>query len=331
MVKAKVKTHFKRVASLLIAALLVSSILLVYFSPWSTSTSDHEIVDYPLFKDGYYANLANGSMGEMTAIAGESGIDMWAWGHYFHTVNGHDFDKNEWMPDSPNDWARDFVLLVDGVYYRYCSNLSDNGAFYLATGTDKVNWTTVGLVLDRSVSGWDSHSLGNLCVWVEEGTWYMLYEADGKTTWQIGLATSHDGVNWEKYSGNPVIPAFNAEGCGHPCIARNGSSVLKVDGKYYVWFHSQNAPSPIVFNGVYRAYSYDLHTWVVEGIQEGIVKDPNPGNCTNWGDVEICGYGGHTYLYYSPTNQVSGAHENVVIDNRSLEELLRMSPTGVVG
>jgi hypothetical protein len=300
--------------------------------------SDTSITD--LFTAAYYTNVSSGGiyLGEASTIDTGTQIDLWSYGIYYtHTTDGITYA----IPQRTNtswDMQRPYVLKTSNTYYMYCSNLSDNGNFSLFTGTDKVNFTNQGIVLSIGASGWDNAGLGNMCVWKEGvNSWKMLYEGSGwggTGYWCIGLATSTDGLTWTKYPGNPVLDAWNDYpddhyygGCGRPIIARTGSTVLKTDGLYHMWFHSMNT---VNFNGIFRASSPDLMTWTIEGKQEGIILE-TPDLFTNWGDHSIVEFQGRTYLYYTPTNQSDRAHLNLVIDNHTLTELLSAPPTNLNG
>ncbi len=60
-------------------------------------------------------------------------------------------------------------------------------------------------VLLKSESGWDSGDIHAAAVLKEDGTYKMWYSAHNSTHSGIGLALSSDGVNWEKYPGNPLV------------------------------------------------------------------------------------------------------------------------------
>jgi len=205
--------------------------------------------------------------------------------------------------------------MPGGVYYLYVAGDNDTN-IYLYMGTDKINFTPLGIVLRRGSSGaWDDRCVANTFVWIENGIWYMLYEAMG-TLWQIGLATSPDGKTWTKYEGNPVltVPVY---GCGNPELARVGSKVIKHDGKYYMYYHSQAK--------VWRAYSTNLKTWTKEGIVEGIIEIPPT---FTHGDHALAQLKNKTYLWWSPSNQVNRSWINVVIENRTYSEIISLPPSG---
>ena len=83
-------------------------------------------------------------------------------------------------------------------------------------------WTEHGVVLRPSASGWDSFTLDDFGVHggvKKDGVYYVYYEGasgprydGGPANRALGVATSPDGINFTKYSGNPVITHQPSEG-----------------------------------------------------------------------------------------------------------------------
>jgi hypothetical protein len=81
------------------------------------------------------------------------------------------------------------------------------------------DWTDHGKVIDSGAIGeWDRYLWGGFAnsVVKKDGVYYLYYqgsngydEAEGTVTYRaIGVATSEDGINFAKYTGNPVITWF---------------------------------------------------------------------------------------------------------------------------
>lgn len=100
-------------------------------------------------------------------------------------------------------------------------------------------------VLSPSPTGFDSWSVYNPAVTVHNGIYYMFYRAEDRGesntpymgTSRIGLATSRDGIHFEKYADNPVIDA-NEElelpgGCEDPRICKVGDVWYLIYGAYH--------------------------------------------------------------------------------------------------
>lgn len=90
-------------------------------------------------------------------------------------------------------------------------------------------------VLERGKEGeWDSMDLLNPSVLERDGIFYNYYSGfDGKR-WSTGLATSKDGIIWEKYKNNPVL-TLSKEGWDSQYIAANGSAVVFQNKVYYFY------------------------------------------------------------------------------------------------
>lgn len=101
-------------------------------------------------------------------------------------------------------------------------------------------------------------------VFKDKGSWWMLYRGrgcDNYRSYAIGLASSEDGLHWEKYEYNPVMKEVVDEWDGmqnreHRMFDPWG--IIKVDGVYHLWFNSEN---PDRCRSVGLAYSKDLVNW----------------------------------------------------------------------
>lgn len=89
-------------------------------------------------------------------------------------------------------------------------------------------------VLSVEKEGWDSSDVLNPSVILKDGIYYNYYSGWDKTAWRTGLATSIDGVNWEKYNKNPILDIRENE-WDNTYIAANGSAVLFQDKIYYFY------------------------------------------------------------------------------------------------
>ena len=301
-------THYMYYGNSSASALMNGTSTFGFFDDFSQGTR---------FADGYHTDIINTTApdyGEPTIIAGSTQIDMWYYGgagntiEYVNSTDGYTFTDPA-TTDLPTGLMRPHILKNGTTYYLYVTGNSDTNV-YLYTSTNKINFTSQGVVLTIS-SGWEGNNIGNTFVWVEDGEWYMLYEAKG-SVWQIGLANSTDGTTWTKNTSNPT---FTHSGAGNPELARLSSEVLKHNGKYYMYYH--------VMPDVYRAYSTNLTVWTQEGKIGGINKTPSS---YHHGDAALAQYNNKTYMWWTPTNQVDTSYLNVVIDDRSYAKMLAISP-----
>ncbi|HVO68526.1 MAG TPA: hypothetical protein VMT24_00690 [Aggregatilineaceae bacterium] len=91
-------------------------------------------------------------------------------------------------------------------------------------------------ILGKGPAGsWDSVSVWAPTVVFHDGLYHMFYTGTrpGWPTFEIGYATSTDGLTWEKYAGNPV---FKADGTGFDATAVGASPVM-VEGDTWVLYY----------------------------------------------------------------------------------------------
>jgi hypothetical protein len=92
-------------------------------------------------------------------------------------------------------------------------------------------------VLEAGPPGsWDELGVGSPCV-IRSGahSYIMWYAGTGAAGMQIGIATSSDGITWEKDARNPIFGLGNtgewdADGIGDPCVF--------LEGTHYVMYYS---------------------------------------------------------------------------------------------
>ncbi len=98
-------------------------------------------------------------------------------------------------------------------------------------------------VLDVGPAGsFDSRSVqGASVIKEDDGTYRMWYMGQEGTKWQLGLATSPDGLHWTRYEGNPVftVAAPGAWDSTHIYWAH----VIKGGPGYQMWYTGTGAPA----------------------------------------------------------------------------------------
>jgi predicted GH43/DUF377 family glycosyl hydrolase len=145
-------------------------------------------------------------------------------------------------PDSWNDtyfvgtgmWGH---LLRDSTEYRLY--IGGNDGQDISTGlwisehleTGWIEYTGNPVLTQGAAGTWDQYSNGNACVMYDEGIYKLWYKGrDSADMHAIGYATSEDGMNWTKYSGNPVLEGaarndLEANGVGTPFVMRDGNTL----------------------------------------------------------------------------------------------------------
>lgn len=145
------------------------------------------------------------------------------------------------------------IVINDSTYYLFCTNLTTNSITRYHSTSLESGWVYDGAVLEPSATGWDDTAVGVPAVWVENGTWHMLYRGKG-AVYQIGYANSTDGLNWVKYSGNPVIQ--NGTGVDWDNDDLDPWGVIKVGDTYYLYYNTITSPREV---GI--ATSTNLTVW----------------------------------------------------------------------
>ena len=114
-------------------------------------------------------------------------------------------------------------------------------------------------IMEPQGDGFEAFAVYNPAVVVEDGTFYMLYRAEGrKGVSRIGLAQSEDGIDFVRHAGPVLSPTEDYEiwgGCEDP-------RVVKIDGVYYMTYTA--------FDGWWAklalATSEDLIHWEKHGV-----------------------------------------------------------------
>jgi len=131
------------------------------------------------------------------------------------------------------------LLKIGNTYKMWYTGIGTRFQIGLATSTDGIHWTKSGPnpVLTYGQPGnFDADHVDYPSVIYHNNKYWMWYTGWSNGIRQIGLATSSDGVNWTKYSGNPVLTvgptsAWDAQSTAVPCVI--------YDGKFKMWYHGK--------------------------------------------------------------------------------------------
>lgn len=165
-----------------------------------------------------------------------------------------DYLLNPMMESSNNYYdyygiAQCVVLFDEGIYRMWYY-----GADYLGSGTgnilyaisnDGLNWNPYSgnpVMVPGNFGTWDSYNVQPCAVLKENGIFKMYYTgySDVYGTWSIGLATSIDGINWDKYPSPILVPSNYWD---YQLVA---SSIVKLNGSYYLYYTGRNMPNYLV-------------------------------------------------------------------------------------
>lgn len=192
----------------------------------------------------------------------------------------HDTDLIEWtkypgnpvmLPGSATDWDKEFVGLGSVIYYGNKYHMWYTGGSFAgilrighATSPDGITWTKDinNPVLDKGTAGsWDENLVHCPKVIIINSTFHMWYTGhSGKRNnfgFQIGHASSPDGITWTKDANNPVLPMGPNGAWDHSWVSVG--SVLYDGTKYHLWYSGFDTLSVGVKIG--HATSPDGLTW----------------------------------------------------------------------
>ena len=181
------------------------------------SSTETYAVD-PYYK-GWFWEAGNGSLVRFAYSAD---------GEFWHT----DYPLDVCPPDEPG-WQNpgspvyDLHVMYDGGTYRGWAD--NNGRIYNVSSSDGTTWTldspavAVDLGSTSPTVEWDSSSLSRVAVVKTSPTeWHLWYGGAGKYDWNaasggggnmgIGYASSTDGLNWTKDTGNNPIASIGGGG-----------------------------------------------------------------------------------------------------------------------
>lgn len=144
------------------------------------------------------------------------------------------------------------LQINDSLWYMWYSGLdisSFDSQVGLAVSSDGINWERYSTepVLEWGPPGsWDEKVVYAGTVLFEDGIFKMWYTGMKNSTYQIGYATSNDGISWTKYVNNPIMGMYDA----NPFVIRTGWG-------YEMWY---NHPGGL---GMFICYagSIDGITW----------------------------------------------------------------------
>ncbi len=204
------------------------------------------------------------------------------------------------MKDMGKDFKMHFPDMIynNGEYWAYYITYkteTGKGGVGLATSVDGKNWTDRGCVLQPS-EDYDCNGAYFAGVWLDDdGTFYLAYECKGGeeteygTLENVALATSSDGINWDKEGvilyKNPEIE-WQLANVGTP-------DLYKKDGVWYLFFHGFDYTDCQI--GV--AYGEDLHNLTV--VPDPIIRteDETPYSGTV-GRRDVIFVDGYYYMVY---------------------------------
>ena len=159
----------------------------------------------------WYSSLGNGlRVAKSTSLDGLS----WSGNTLYSFLGNQDTHDPYFLANNPNYLY--FATTPSGSTTRIMRIAQVNGAF------DNL---TIREVLIPGKS-WGINGTTSPVLWYEGNTYYLFYSALG-ATWDMGMATSQDGINFVECNGNPFLSGDTVP-----------RSILKYNNEYYLFFHS---------------------------------------------------------------------------------------------
>lgn len=134
-------------------------------------------------------------------------------------------------------------VIRDGTLYRmwydgYNPTAPESGwAVGLAESANGIAWTkhpANPILQPAGGTAWDSNGRLQVAVLKDGLTYKMWFSGTDGGLWQVGYATSPDGVAWTLYAGNPVLrvgPSGSWDG-----MEANAPAVIKDSGLFKMWY-----------------------------------------------------------------------------------------------
>ena len=155
------------------------------------------------------------------------------------------YSPNPVLTPTPGGWDAymvfvPYVLRENGQYKMWYTGCSTNQVLTrigYATSPDGINWTKhpSNPILLPGTAPWESAAVTYPCIMPYSNgykMWYGGYSANFSQT-ALGYATSPDGITWERYAGNPVLPPGAGGQWDHVVF---GPRVLFIDNNYYMFY-----------------------------------------------------------------------------------------------
>ncbi len=174
------------------------------------------------------------------------------------------YEDNPIFSTSEEGWDESYIhavsVLKEGDSYRlwYSAGDGHNSGIGICESGDGINWERYSgnpLILNGSETYDSGYIFAPSVLRTEHGymMWYTGSDAD--YIWTINLATSDDGINWERYPENPVVEPgpewYDSERVGDPWVILD-------EGVYKMWYTCQSRPH-IIYGIAYATSDNGIH------------------------------------------------------------------------
>jgi len=247
------------------------------------------IYEENIYKMWYVGN--NGSGWRIGYATSPNGINEWKKSNNFIIdVGASDWDEI--------DTADPFVIHDENIYKMWYSSNSgrwnlrgpDKFRIRYATSSSGLTWNRNGKWILKGTPGkWDGGGISRGFTVLKINNTYKMWfsgvneEPMGtpQEKWQIGYATSQDGINWTKYPSNedpqPVISPEEEKGIKSVSYPY----VIYENGIYHMWYAATALNLPIK---IFYAYSLDGINWLKPDDASLVLVIGNGGE---WDDIYV--------------------------------------------
>lgn len=161
--------------------------------------------------------------------------------HWGTASNWRDYMNNpiitpEIVPDNPLAVSHPKIIFEEGTYRMWFTSVYNSAVtnIWYATSDDGINWElgkNSPVLNYGDENTWDSHSVqsGVVLKDINDYKMYYLGFSDQFGQWNLGLATSSDGIRWIKYP-TPVVYADSNEYQIAP------GDIIKINNNYYLYY-----------------------------------------------------------------------------------------------
>ena len=197
-----------------------------------------------------------------------------------------------------NNWFNSFVsgpsVIKEGATYKMWFTAPDlvingqptdgKGNIGYATSSDGISWTvsSSAVLIAGTQNNWDSASIAEPSVIKIGNTYHMFYSALDKWSienFQVGYASSLNGINWIKSTSNPVLKVgttnqWDRFWASHPAIMYDS-----LKNKFKMWYTGRDTATITSLLGYYWDIGY-AESFFLSGTNSNadLKVYPNPSN-----------------------------------------------------
>jgi predicted GH43/DUF377 family glycosyl hydrolase len=143
---------------------------------------------------------------------------------------------------APYGYTHSFVIYDDNIYKMWFSGLANSSVTYVffATSSDGLSWEKNShnpVIIPSGNGSWNSGRISAGPV-IKDSTQYKMYYhtfANENDIWHIGLATSTDGIAWQKHP----VPSLSGDINRSRVVA---SHIEKIGSIYFMYYTSWDQP-----------------------------------------------------------------------------------------